>query len=261
MPETLTARAVAAKILTETRKDKQFAVETLGNCPGLVNKPAATDLIMGVLRNRRLLDIVVEKVMGQPFDNIRANLRNIIRIAVFELVYCPETANYAIVNEAVGYASKITNQKGGGFVNWILRSTQNHIVNRSSGCDTGSVNSRKFIPQSLVSCCEFDIAVLPDKNESMSSYLGIAFSLPDWLVENWIAEFGIEQTMEICFASNRRPSVYLRVNPLKTTAENLADELKAAGIDYKIEPDSQMIKLMRPGAISVSYTHLRAHET
>jgi 16S rRNA (cytosine967-C5)-methyltransferase len=250
MPETLTARAVAAKILTETRKDKQFAAEALDNYPQLVNKPAATDLIMGVLRNRRLLDAVVEKVMGQPFDNIRANLRNIIRVAVFELVYCPQTADYAVVNEAVDYASKITNQKGAGFVNWILRSTQKHIINRRAGRETESVYSRKTVPQSPISCCEFDIEVLPDKNESMSAYLGAAFSLPDWLIESWLAEFGIEQTTEICFARNRRPSVYLRVNPLKTTAENLADELRAAGIDCKIEPESQMIKLIHPGAIS-----------
>ncbi len=250
MPETLTARAVAAKILTETRKDKQFAAETLDNYPGIVNKPAATDLIMGVLRNRRLLDVIVEKVMRQPFDNIRANLRNIIRIAVFELVYRPHTADYAVVNEAVDYAAKITDSKGAGFVNWILRSTQKHIINRGSSNEIESVNSRKFIPQSPVSCCEFDIEVLPDKNESMSAYLGIAFSLPDWLVESWLAEFGVEKTTEICFASNRRPSVYLRVNPLKTTAENLADELRAAGVDCKIEPESQMIKSTRPGSVT-----------
>jgi 16S rRNA (cytosine967-C5)-methyltransferase len=250
MPDILTARAIAAKILTDTRKDRQFAAEAIDNYPEIVNKPAATDLIMGVLRNRRLLDAVVEKVMSQPVDNIRANLRNIIRVAVFEMVYCPQTADYAIVNEAVDYASKITNQKGAGFVNWILRSTQNHIINRRAGREMESVNPRKTIPQSPISCCEFDIEILPDRNSSPAAYLGTSFSLPDWLVESWFTEYGSERTTEVCFASNRRPSVYIRPNPLKTTAENLADKLMAAGIDCKIAPDSQMLKLMRPGAIS-----------
>jgi 16S rRNA (cytosine967-C5)-methyltransferase len=250
MPDTLTARAIAAKILTDTRKDKQFVTEALDNYPQLVNKPAATDLIMGVLRNRRMLDAIVEKVTKRPISNIRADLLNIIRVAVFELVYCPQTADYAIVNEAVDYAAKITDSKGAGFVNWILRNTQNHIINRRAGREMESANPRKAVPQSPISCCEFDMEVLGDKNESLSAYLGTAFSLPNWLIENWLAEFGSERTMEICFASNRRPSVYLRINPLKTTIENLMDELGATEIDCKIEPESQMIKLMRPGAIS-----------
>ena len=81
-------------------------------------------------------------------------------------------------------------------------------------------------------------------------YLSTVFSLPDWLVQNWLDEYGREQTENICFASNRRPSIYLRPNPLKTTAKELAEKLRAAEIDCEIEPESQMIKLTSPKAIT-----------
>jgi 16S rRNA (cytosine967-C5)-methyltransferase len=247
MPDPLTTRAIAAKILTETRKDKQFAAEALDYYPELVNKPAATDLIFGVIRNRRAIDVVIEKVTGLQIVHLQAKLLNIIRVAVYELIYCPQTADYAIVNEAVNYAGQITNQKGAGFVNWILRSTQKHIISRCASKEMEQVSPGKTIPQSTISCCEFDIELLPDRNISPSAYLGVAFSLPDWLVESWLAQFGPQR--DICLASNRRPSIYARPNVLRTTVEELAGKFTDKGIGCEIIAGQQMIKLINPGAI------------
>jgi 16S rRNA (cytosine967-C5)-methyltransferase len=80
--------------------------------------------------------------------------------------------------------------------------------------------------------------------------LGTGFSLPLWLIEEWLGEFGFEKTQGICIASNRRPGVYLRPNALKTTPQKLYDLLCSGGIDCKLIAERGMIKIIRAGDVS-----------
>ncbi len=247
-PKLITARGVAAEVLTKTRKDKQFAGDALDNYPKLANRQKATDLVFGVIKNRPVIDLVIEKVSGIQVVHIPGKILNIIRVGVYELIFCPQAKEYVIICEAVEYAKRIANTKGSGFVNAILRQVQKHIINRQKPAEQFSLP--KLIPQTLNTACEFDIEILPAPEESPCEYLACAFSLPGWLVQSWFDEYGRQQTEKICFASNRRPSVYLRPNPLKTTTGELAEKLKAAEVECEIEPGSQMIKLTSPKAIT-----------
>jgi 16S rRNA (cytosine967-C5)-methyltransferase len=247
-PKPITARGVAAEVLTETRKDKQFAGDALDQYPKLDNRQKATDLVFGVIKNRPVIDLVIEKVSGIKIVNVPGKILNIIRVGVYELIFCPQAKEYVIISEAVEYAKHIANAKGGGFVNAILRRTQKHIINRQK--PAGQSSLRKLIPQTPNTCCEFDMEILPDPDKSPCEYLSCAFSLARWLVRSWFDKYGRQQTEKICFASNRRPSVYLRPNLLKTTAKELAEKLKSAEVDCEIEPESQMIKLTSPKAIT-----------
>ncbi|MGA2070028.1 MAG: transcription antitermination factor NusB [Sedimentisphaerales bacterium] len=247
-PKPIAARGIAAEVLTETRKDKQFAGDALDHYPKLDNRQKATDLVFGVIKNRLIIDLVIEKVSGIQIVHIPSKILNIIRVGVYEIIFCPRAKEYVIVCEAVEYAKHVTNTKGAGFVNAILRQVQKHIINRQKPADQSSL--RKLIPQTPTTGCEFDIEMLPAPEETPCEYLACAFSLPGWLVRNWLDEYGREQTEKICFASNRRPSVYLRPNPLKTTAGELAEKLKAAEVDCDIESESQMIKLTSPKAVT-----------
>jgi 16S rRNA (cytosine967-C5)-methyltransferase len=247
-PKPITARGVAAEVLTETRRDKQFAGDALDNYPKLANRQKATDLVFGVIKNRPIIDLVIEKVSGLQIVHIPGKILNIIRVGVYELIFCPQAKEYVIICEAVEYAKHTANTKGSGFVNAILRQTQKHIINRQK--PAGQSLLRKLIPQTSDTACEFDIEMLPDPDKSPCEYLACAFSLAHWLVQSWLDEYGRQQTEKICFASNRRPSIYLRPNPLKTTAKELAEKLKAAEVECEIEPESQMIKLTSPKAIT-----------
>lgn len=248
-PKLIAARGVAAEVLTETRKDKQFAGDALDHYPKLANRQKATDLVFGVIKNRLAIDLVIEKVSGLQIVHIPSKILNIIRVGVYELVYCPQAKEYVIICEAVEYAKHIANTKGGGFVNAILRQTQKHITNRQKFAERFLL--RKLIPQMPNMACEFDIEILPAPEESPCEYLACAFSLPGWLVQSWFDEYSQEKTEKICFASNRRPSVYLRPNSLETTAKELAEKLKSAEVDCEIEPESQMVKLTSPKAITL----------
>jgi 16S rRNA (cytosine967-C5)-methyltransferase len=243
-----TARVIAAEVLTESQKHKKFAGELLYLYPRLERKSSATDLVFGVIRNRAVIDLVIEKCSQRLVKRVPVKILNIIRVGVYELVYCPKTAEYAIVDEAVDYAKGITNARQAGFVNAALRQTLRHINSRQISLE--QAQPRKTVPQTRDTGCEFTIEILPDRDASPQEYLSCAFSLPDWLVKSWLDEYGPEQTREICFASNRRPSIYLRPNILRTTVEGLVEKLRSEGVQCEIVAGIDMVRVDSPGAIA-----------
>jgi 16S rRNA (cytosine967-C5)-methyltransferase len=243
-----TARVIAAEVLTESQKRKKFAGELLYLYPQPERKSSATDLVFGVIRNRAVIDLVIEKCSQRLVKRIPVKMLNIIRVGVYELVYCPQTAEYAIVDEAVDYAKGITNAKQAGFVNAVLRQTLRHIRSRQMSLEQAP--PRKTVPQTRDTGCEFTIEILPDRDASPQEYLSCAFSLPRWLVEGWLDEYGPEQTREICFASNRRPSIYLRPNILRTTVEGLVEKLRSEGVQCEVVAGMDMVRVDSPGAIA-----------
>ena len=242
------ARAVAVQVLNRCDPEKNYAGPILDK---LLHKTEqrqrATDLVFGTMRNRRIVDTVIATFSGRPVQRISPHLLNIIRVGVYELVYSPETEEYAIVNEAVEHTKAVAGRKQAGFVNAVLRQVLRHISNRQIPLEKG--RARRTLSQTVAVGCEFDTDFLPDRETSPDGYLSTVFSLPGWLVSDWLGEFGQEQAGQICAASNRRPSIYVRPNLLKTTTQELADKLAADHVETEIV-EGPMIKLKSPKAVS-----------
>ncbi len=242
------ARLVAAEVLNQFDTKRDYASVILNK---LLHKTSerqrATDLVLGSVRNRTAIDMVIAKFTDCPVDRIAANVLNIIRIGAYELIYSPATPDYSIVNEAAENAKSLTGKKQTGFVNAALRQITRHITNRQ--CPLAQANPQRALPQTLSSGCEFDIDILPDAATSAADYLSTAFSLPKWLVADWLNEYGTEAARQVCFASNRKPSIYIRPNTLKTTAQESSEKLRKANIDVEAIPDMEMLKIKSPKAV------------
>lgn len=210
----------------------------------------ATDLVYGTVRHLGTLDAIVTRFSGRPVERIAKPLLAIVRVGVYELVYCPATPPYSIVDEAVKVAGRFGGKKQTGFVNAILRQVLRHITAREMPL-AESAPSRTLI-QTPQSGCQFDVDVLPDPGSSPATYLSACFSLPYWLVADWVAEFGYERAGEICLGSNRRPSIHIRVNSLKTTGSDLPARFEEAGVRAEAVGDSapEMIRLIGPQSVT-----------
>ena len=243
------ARAVAVEVLKRWDPKKNYAGSILDELQQETEqKQRATDLVFGTLRNRRAIDTVIARFSGRPVKRIQNGLLDLIRIGTYELVYCPSTEQYAIVNEAVVNVRVAGGAKQSGFVNAVLRQITRHISNRQVPLTKG--NTGNTLPQTSATGCQFDTSFLPDCQASQAEYLSTAFSLPEWLVAGWLAEYDEESTRQICFASNRRPSIYLRPNPLNTTIEALAKKLQDTGVDLEVDSEDFMIRIISPHAIT-----------
>jgi len=231
------ARTIAVEVLDRCDPKRNYAGSILDGLQHETDqRQRATDFIFGTLRNRRAIDTVIAKFSGRPVERIQDRLLNIIRVGTYELIYCPSTEQYAIVNEAVLNAKASGALKQAGFVNAVLRQITRHISNRQIPLIESDAG--RTLPQTPAIGCQFDTSFLPDHQASPAEYLGTVFSLPEWLIAGWLDEFGEESTWRICLASNRRPSIYLRPNPLRTTIEQLAEKLRLQNIDIEIVDDS-----------------------
>jgi 16S rRNA (cytosine967-C5)-methyltransferase len=252
-----TARQIATAVLNQFDPKRNYAGPILNELlQQTTEKQRATDLVFGTIRNLAVIDKVITRFADCPVERIQPGLLNIIRVASFELLYSPQTPEYSIVNEAVNAAKALTGpvrskspgataairktrrtsngagRKQTAFVNAVLRQITRHIKDRQmplSQADPG-----RSLPQSLSTGCQFDTDILPDPNDSLADYFSTTFSLPKWLITEWLNEFGAEQVRQICFASNRRPSIYIRSNTLKTTAQQLAEMFRQADIEFEI---------------------------
>ena len=262
------ARTIAVDVLNYCDPNRNYASTILDGVRHETDQSQrATDLVFGTLRNRTAIDTVIAAFSGRPVKRIQNRLLNIIRIGTYELIYHPSTEQYAIVNEAVSNAKASGSDKQAGFVNAVLRQITRHISDRqwawpSCGIPRSRTYDKRTLPQSpvtgreprgvhghkpiVVYGCQFDIDFLPDSKKSPSDYLSTVFSLPQWLVGGWLAEFSEESARQICLASNRRPSVYIRPNRLKTTIEALTEKMSAAEVEFEIVSEVEVIRIKSP---------------
>ncbi|MGD8785927.1 MAG: transcription antitermination factor NusB, partial [Phycisphaerales bacterium] len=247
------ARSIAAEILNQCDPKRNYISHVLDKFLEQTDeKQRTTDLVFGTIRNTKAIDTVITEFSGRSIKRISDKLLNILRIGTYELIYCPETGPYAIVNEAVENVKTTASKKQVGFTNAVLRQITRGIKNRraqpptfcfartgsnaSAGAEAEQrrTNPKCTLNQSPETGCEFNKDFLPDPESSPADWLSINFSLPEWLIENWLIEFGPESTQQICLASNRRPSVYIRPNILKTTTQQLTEKFQQANIKFEI---------------------------
>jgi 16S rRNA (cytosine967-C5)-methyltransferase len=239
----LSARAVAVEVLAGLDIQKHDAAARLDKLMDKTNERArATDLVFGVIRNLAALDAVLQKTASIKQELTNKQILALLRIGAYELMYVPATPDYAILNDAANLAATVS-KKSAGFVNAVLRNLQRAIQNRSLPLE--NQNQRRILPTTDNSGCVFTTDILPDPQQDLAGFLSQAFSLPAWLISQWLTDFGPQQTWQISQASNRRPSVILRPNTLKINAEQLRQRLEEDQLEVQFSPDSTCLKLMQ----------------
>ena len=84
-------------------------------------KAFADELIAGVAVPREEIDRrITACLVNFELGRLAAVDRNVLRVAIFELLYSPEVAPVIIINEAIEIAKRFGAEKSGGFVNGIL---------------------------------------------------------------------------------------------------------------------------------------------
>jgi len=163
------------------------------------------ELVLGVLRWRLRLDHTIDMYYTKETDSLDADVRAILRLGLFQLMFMDAVPDWAAVSESVALARQVTGRGPAGLVNAILR---------------------RFLR-------EGEPAV---RSDDIVDRLAVGYAHPHWMVRRWIDAFGIETAEAILDAGNRKHPVTMHANTLKSTPEDLigrlADEgFEAAGID------------------------------
>ena len=91
-------------------------------------KEFAEGLVEGVMRERDALDgIIAGSVENWRVSRMAVVDRNILRLAVYELAWLPETPAAVVLDEAIEVGKKFGSEQSGSFINGILDAVRKRV--------------------------------------------------------------------------------------------------------------------------------------
>ena len=150
-------------------------------------------LTEGTLERTIELDYVINQFSQTPVHKMKPLIRSLMRMSVYQILYMDSVPDSAVCNEAVKLASLHKFSALKGFVNGVLR----NIVR----------NKEKIS--------------YPEKEKSYLEYASITYSLPVWMVEHFMKEYGKEKAEEIFEGLLLEKPVTIRMKETVTEEEKL----------------------------------------
>ncbi len=202
-------RGLAVKILNRVERTDAYLERLLDNEMRNTelngqDKALLYEIVHGVIRWMGRLDWVLNGFYKGQFSKAIPNLKNGLRVALYQILFLDRVPDHAVVNEAVEFVKKLQGQKPADLTNAILR----NIIR--------SKNSIRY----------------PDPNEDLAGYLSAYYSHPSWMVKRYLERFGREDTEKLLNANNERPYLTLRINPLKTSPDEFEKLLRSVNLKF-----------------------------
>jgi 16S rRNA (cytosine967-C5)-methyltransferase len=221
------ARVAAFDILLRVERDDSYASELLhssGNA-GLssADHGLATELVMGVLRWRSLLDQNIAERSSQKLTRLDPEVLTALRLAAYQLLFLDRVPERAAVHESVELVKRARKRSAVPFANAVLR--------KFAGAASGNAGVSAI-----------DNAQGPAELAAFSAH-------PLWLVERWIREFGFEAAKAFCAYDQRVPETAIRV-----ASCTIADELQKQQI--QLSPGQLLTSARRLVAGDLTATRL-----
>jgi len=89
--------------------------------PSKKSHPFFMKLVNGVLETRNTIDALIERFsQNWKINRMSCVDRNVMRIAVFEMLYCDDIPPKVSINEAVDIGKKFGSEESGAFINGIM---------------------------------------------------------------------------------------------------------------------------------------------
>ena len=121
-PSRREARERALSLLYEAEAKELSPPALLQELP-VEPRPFVTDLVAGVSRCQARIDELIGRyAVDWSLDRMAAIDRNVLRLAVYELLERPEIPLGAVISEAVELAKRYSTDDSGRFVNGVLSS-------------------------------------------------------------------------------------------------------------------------------------------
>ena len=204
-------RKVAVNILLKIEKESAFsniAVANLLKEAELENKDKAlvSALVYGVLDRKITLDAVLSRFMRTPLKKTAPFTLQVLRTALYQIMFMDKIPESAAVNEAVKLIKKSKESRNSGFVNAVLRSC---------------IREENLIPQG-------------DNPKDLE----IRYSCPLWIIESFIKDYGKETAINLLEESLKAAPVTLKVNTIITDTQKLKADLEKEGISVTANEDS-----------------------
>ncbi|MGO9646890.1 MAG: 16S rRNA (cytosine(967)-C(5))-methyltransferase RsmB [Terriglobales bacterium] len=216
------ARVAAFNILLRVDQQDAYASELLHASDYAKLSPAdhglATELVMGVLRWRSLLDHRLAQQSSLKLSKLDPQVLTSLRMAAYQLLYLDRVPQHAAVHESVELVKRARKRSAVPFVNAVLRK----FAGRAAGWPGEAATAAELA--------------------ALSAH-------PPWLVERWTQAFGLPVARQICSYDQEIPATSVSIPDPSTILE-----LESQGV--KLAPGNLLTSAHR--VISGDLTRTRA---
>ena len=203
MEKELTARSASLEILNQFSENRNVDFSLADELEAR-DRAVVREYVQGIFRKMSYLDFLIDEYASVKIGEMKIVLLNILRLALYDLLFMNSTPDYAAINEAVELAKFNISHKTGDLVNAILRNVQR------------------------------DIEDLPKPAyKDRTKLVATTFSHPEWLVERWSKRFGEREAFQLMQANNSVPNYYVRVNNLRTKTKNFKLRMEKNDIEFE----------------------------
>ena len=166
-----------------------------------------TRVCEGTLEYKLRLDYILDQYSSVPVEKMKPVIREILRSSVYQLLYMDNVPDSAVCDEAVKLARKKGFYNLTGFVNGVLRKVAR---------DYSSIQ-------------------FPEKNQPVE-YLSVLYSMPKWLVEKFLGEYGFEKTEKMLEAFLKEKPTTIRIRQHLVDKEAVLESLKRQNVTVEPAP-------------------------
>ena len=198
-------RYFTLKLLNRTFENDGFSNIMLDNALSKSDldsqgKSFVSALYYGVIERKITLDYIISKYATKKIDS---DIKNILRMGIYQLKYMDSVPDRAGVNESVNLVHKIRKASAKSFVNAVLR----NFIRDGKNIDYPKDRIKKY---------------------------SVMYSVPEQLIRKLDDEYGEEYMISLLESSVTAPPVTVRMNSLKTTREDFTKLTGAVPVE-KIE--------------------------
>ena len=214
MTSSVSVRELVLDILIEVNEKEQYSHlvirDVLNKYQYLEKQERAflTRLAEGTIEHMLEMDFIINSFSKVKVKKMKPLIRNLLRMSVYQLKYMDSIPDAAVCNEAVKLAKKRGFVQLRGFVNGVLRSIARELSRLN----------------------------YPDEKLEPVRFLEVMYSVPMWIVEQWIKDYGYEKTKSICESFLKERAITIRTNLLRIQPSELKARLEAEGVIVKEVP-------------------------
>lgn len=214
----MASRKLALETLIKIEKDGAYANLALSagfERQQLSEKDRAfvTAIVQGVMRNQNLIDQKIQTVSKEPLSKMPPLLRNLLRMAFFQLEYLSETPQHAVLDTSNKLARALGHEGLVRYTNGVLRG---------------------YLRKKEKSEPDKSLPPFSESESSPSDALSVKYSLPAWLIEKWIEFYGIVETLALLDWSQKEPGLTVRISEVSVEPQTMLDIMNKKGFAARV---------------------------
>ena len=198
----MNARCAALRTLCRMQASGGYSNLTLDavlrrdDIPDPRDRALLTTLVMGVVQRQTTLDYYIDRLIT-PGTRLEDEVRVILRLGLYQLMYLDRIPAHAAVSETVDLAPR----RAAGLVNAVLRA----YLRRGA-----------------------EIALPDPARDGVAAWLAVKYSFPAVLCERLLCDYDAGRLDAMLSAMSREPELTLRVNTLRCSREDYLGRLREA---------------------------------